>query len=369
MDSRERVIAAINHRRPDRVPLDGDFRPDVWDKLVHHFGTTETDEIMETLGLDIYYSEIEPGPDFEELAVPSPWRLPGIGVGRKNLVVSKESGELEDEYGICRIPNSTGLYWRYAYHPLAEADLGGVKKYRFPEPKLIERYTDICSDVARWKSKYFTAVEMQNIFKLSWELRGFERYMMDLTQEPKLVETLADRALEHLVHQSQQIARCGVDMIMVAGDIAMQESMMISPRTWRKYFKPRLREWLEEVKREYDICFMFHSDGNMEAIFDDLVEIGFDIIDPIQPECMDVQSIIQRFGDKVCLRGTISCQRTLAFGTPDDVADEVRQRISHSGRSGGLILAPSNTVQPDVPLGNILALYETAKHVSLGNSI
>ena len=100
---------------------------------------------------------------------------------------------------------------------------------------------------------------------------------------------------------------------------------------------------------------------DMEPVFGDLVEIGFDVINPIQPECMDVVEIKHRFGDQVCLHGTISCQKTLPFGTPDDVAAEVRQRISCCGEDGGLILCPSNNIQPDVPVENIMALYTSAK--------
>ena len=110
---------------------------------------------------------------------------------------------------------------------------------------------------------------------------------------------------------------------------------------------------------------MFHSDGNLEAIFDDLVEIGFDCIDPIQPECMDVVDIKRRFGSRVCLHGTISCQHTLPHGTVAEVEAEARERIHSCGRDGGLILSPSNTIQMDVPVENILALYDTAKNLSL----
>jgi uroporphyrinogen decarboxylase len=365
VNSKKRVLAAMNHKIPDRIPLDGDFREDVWTKLEDHFGTSNTDEIMESLGLDFRYAQMEPASFFAERAIPSPFPILGIGEGRRNLVIRRNNGWLEDEYGICRIPNSTGLYWRYASHPLAEAGLTEVRDYEFPDPKLKERYSGIDSDVIRWKDSYVTVVEMKNIFKLSWELRGFELYMMDLALEPRLVEVLADRALEHLIEQSKQLVKCGVDMIMIAGDIAMQETMMLSPQMWRKYFKPRLRTWLEEVRGEGDIFFMFHSDGNMEPVIDDLVEVGFDVIDPIQPECMDVLEIKRRIGSRVCLHGTISCQRTLPFGTPDDVADEVRQRIFCCGQDGGLILSPSNTVQPDVPVENILALYMTAKSIPL----
>lgn len=365
MNSKKRVLAAINHQKPDRIPLDGDFRQDVWTKLEDHFETTNADEIMGALGLDFRYGQMEPASFFAERAIPSPFPILGIGEGPRNLVIRRDTGWLEDEYGICRIPNSTGLYWRYASHPLAEAGLAEIRDYEFPNPKLKERYLGIGSDVFRWKDSYVTVVEMRNIFKLSWELRGFEHYMIDLSLEPRLVEALADRVLEHLIEQSKQLVKCGVDMIMIAGDIAMQETMMLSPQMWRKYFKPRLRTWLEEARGEGDAYFMFHSDGNMVSVIDDLVEVGFDVIDPIQPECMDVVEVKRRFGSQVCLRGTISCQRTLPFGTPDDVADEVRQRISCCGLDGGLILSPSNTVQPDVPVENILALYMTAQNTPL----
>jgi len=366
MNSKERVVAAITHQRPDRVPLDGYFRQDVWSKLESHFGTKDPEEIMEALGLDLRYSMLEPSASFTERARPSIWQIPEIGMGRKNLVITRENGWLEDEYGICRAPHDSGLYWLYTYHPLADAGMDEVKKYRFPDPQLDERYRDIRRDTTFWGDHYFVAVELWNVFKSSWELRGFERYMMDLHLEPQLVETLADRVLEHRIQQSKRIIGCGIDMLVIMGDIAMQDTMMLSPQIWRKYFKPRLKIWLEEIRKERDIYAMFHSDGNMEAVFGDLVEIGFDVINPIQPESMDVIRIKGRWGDRVCLHGTISCQETLPFGTPEDVSAEVRRRISCCGKDGGLILSPSNTIQPDVSLENMLALYSTAKDFSLG---
>jgi uroporphyrinogen decarboxylase len=365
MTSKQRVLAALDQQTPDRIPLDGSFREGVWAGLEGYYGTSDAEKVMENLGLDIRYPQMEPAAVFADQAVPSPWPILDIGVGKRNLGIWRDDGGIEDEYGVRRVPNSTGMYWLYSHHPLAEADLEEVRKYRFPDPRPGERYRSIRSDVARWGDSYFTVMEIRNVFKLSWELRGFERYMMDLSSDPLLVETLADRALEHLVEISRHLVRCGVDMLMITGDIAMQEKMMISARMWRKHFKPRLRTWLREVRKERDVRFMFHSDGNMTDVMEDLVEIGFDAITPIQPECMDVNEIKRRFGSRVCLHGTISCQKTLPFGTPGDVADEVRRRIEGCGKDGGLILSPSNTVQPDVPLENVLALYQTARSFSL----
>lgn len=365
MNSRERVIAAINHDRPDRVPLDGQFCRESWAKLERHFGTTDAEEVTRALGLDIRYSILEPSATFRERATPSPWQIADLGTGRDNLVILRENGWLEDEYGICRVPSSTGLSFGYTYHPLAQAGLEEVRAYQFPHPEAPERYENVLSDVARWKGSHFITVELSNTFKTSWELRGFEQYLMDLILEPRLAETLAQRALEHRIEQSKQLVRCGADMIVMYGDIAMQEGMMFSPQIWRKYFKPGLRTWLQEVRREGNIYFMFHSDGDIEPVLEDVVEIGFDVINPIQPECMDVVDIKCRFGDRVCLHGTISCQQTLPYGNPEDVEAEVRQRIDCCGKDGGLILSPSNTITPDVSLENILALYLTAENSSL----
>ena len=363
MDHRERVIRAIEHKQPDRVPVDGGFRQDVMAKIGESLGIGDPEEIKVNLGLDIRYTMMEPGSVFAEKAEPSPWQIPDMGMGKQNLIIKRENGWLEDEYRICRVPNSSKLYWHYAYHPLGEAEQDDIMKYRFPDPARPERYASIQSDIMHWGNKYFTAVQIWNVFKTSWELRGFERYMMDLSLDPRLVEILADRALEHRIEQSKQLVRHGIDMLAIMGDIAMQNGMMLSPAMWRKYFKPRLKTWLEEVRRENDVYMMFHSDGNMEAVFDDIIEIGFDVIHPIQPECMDVEKLIKRYGSQVCLYGTISCQQTLPFGTPQEVAEEVKQRITVCGEDGGLILGPSNTVQPDVPVENILTLYQTARNM------
>jgi len=365
MNSRERSIAALRLQKPDRVPLDGSFRGDVWSGLEQHFGTSDAEVIRRKLGLDFRHCIVGPGAEFAGRAAPSPWQIPDIGVGPSNLVRTRDNGWLEDEYGICRVPNSTGLYWHYAFHPLAQASLQEVQSYAFPDVRTPERYEQMGSDLTCWKSRFICSADVPNIFKTCWELRGFDRYMMDLVLAPRLVDTLAERALEHRLEQSKQLVRRGVDMIRITGDIAMQTGMMLSPKLWRRVFKPRLKTWIQEIRRGAEVYFAFHSDGNMEAVFADVVEIGFDAIHPIQPECMDVAEIKRRFGDQVCLQGTISCQQTLPHGTAEDVSREVRERIACCGQDGGLILGPSNVVQPDVPVDNILALYLTAQNLPL----
>jgi len=365
VNSRERVIAALEQTGPDRVPLDGSFRQDVWKKLEDHYGTRDSETIKEYLGLDFRYPMLEACHSFASQAIPSPIQIPEIGVGNQNLVLLLENSWMKDEYGICKIPSDDELYWQYTLHPLADAGIDEIKKYTFPDPGLPERYVNVRADVDRFGNSHFIGVELWNIFKTSWELRGWEQYLTDMYLQEELVETLADRILEHRIEQSRQIAECGVDMIFIMGDIAMQNSMMLSPELWRKFFKPRLEIWIREIRKDYDIYFMFHSDGDMGPVFEDLIEVGFNAIDPVQPECMDVGDIAKRYGKEVCLHGTISLQVTLPHGTTEDVINEVHERISCCGRDGGLILAPANTVQPDVPIENILALYDTVRNYSL----
>jgi uroporphyrinogen decarboxylase len=173
--------------------------------------------------------------------------------------------------------------------------------------------------------------------------------------------------LEFKLEQVRAYARMGVDIISVDGDIAMKDNLMMSPTVWRKFFKSREAKLVEEGKKWGVRHFFFHSDGNLMPVLADLIEIGFTIIDPIQPECMDPLEVKRLYGDKISLHGTISCQWTLPFGNPAKVRAEVRDRISYLGKNGGLVLAPNNTVQYDVPLRNLLAVYDTARESS-GNA-
>jgi len=156
----------------------------------------------------------------------------------------------------------------------------------------------------------------------------------------------------------------GADVIQMAGDIATEQAMMISPTWWRAEIKPRLARVIAATRRP-SAYYYFHSDGAMQTVIPDLVEIGFDIVDPVQPECMDVVEIKRRYGDQVTLHSTLSSQHTLPFGTPDDVRAEVRARVRECGYNGGLILAPSNVVQHDVPLANLLALCDVIRRAGM----
>jgi uroporphyrinogen decarboxylase len=137
---------------------------------------------------------------------------------------------------------------------------------------------------------------------------------------------------------------------------------------WRKWFKPRLAKvWAAARRVKPDLLISYHSDGFIEPFIPELIEIGLDLLNPIQPECMDPSDIKRKFGDRLAFFGTIGNQTTLPFGSPDDVRREVRQRIETVGKGGGLVLAPSHMIEPDVPWANVQAFFEAAEEYGYYN--
>jgi hypothetical protein len=202
---------------------------------------------------------------------------------------------------------------------------------------------------------------MFTFFRSGWELRGFEQWLIDLALDAPIVPRVLDLLLEQKLEEVRLLADVGVDIMSLGGDIAMHRTLFMQPDTWRKHFKWRDALVVEEGRKHGIERFYFHTDGNLMEVMEDLIEIGFTIFDPIQPECMDPYEVKERFGDRITLHGTISSQHTLPFGTPEDVRREVRERIERCGQDGGLVIAPNNVVQFDVPLENLLALYDAAK--------
>jgi uroporphyrinogen decarboxylase len=152
-------------------------------------------------------------------------------------------------------------------------------------------------------------------------------------------------------------------MIKVVGDVAMQDRIIMGPKPWREVDKPRWAKLIAACRAANPaIRFFFHSDGKLTDLVDDLVDVGFTVINPIQPECMDPVMVKKRWGSRITLHGCISIQKTLPFGTVADVRNEVEALIRECGRDGGLVLMPSNVIQPDTALENIIACYHAARN-------
>jgi uroporphyrinogen decarboxylase len=201
-----------------------------------------------------------------------------------------------------------------------------------------------------------------SIWENAWQMRGMAQLFYDMTDNPRLAERLLDGVTEAWCDGVRGLAAAGVDMVRMVEDVGMQDRMMMSPALWRTWLKPRSAR-LIRAAREVNpaVLVQYHSDGWIEPIIEDLIEIGVDVLDPVQPECMDPADIKRRFGDRISFYGTVGTQTTFPHASPKEMARVVCERIETVGAGGGLIIAPTHVLEPDVPWANVEAFLEAVE--------
>ena len=353
MKPRDRVKLALNHERPDRCPMQISFTPEFAERLradmqikgeqVHNpHGGGNTYELERSLGEDMLLTS----------------------VGWANSYYMDDKPYI-DEWGVgwdvhpYETPFGVGHYTEMVSHPLA--DDSAISSYRSPDPHRTELYVASEQMLSTFKDEYWiVGVTVTTIFETAWALRGLEQMMLDMAMEPDLANQILDFPYQYHLAAAKKLVEMGVDMIWTGDDVGSQDQMMISPRMWREFFKPRMADFISELKAiNPDVKVAYHTDGYVEPIIPELIEIGLDVLNPIQPASMDPADIKKKFGDKLSFWGSIDEQHTLPFGSPEDVATEVRQRLETVGYNGGLILSPTHHVQLDTPLENFWAMVNT----------
>lgn len=362
MDSRSRVKCALNRQKPDRPPVDGWFGPLAWKRLGAYYSAKNDEDLLKHLGIDFRPIVMEPGPGFREKADFFP--LNAVGLHEASYtVIPVGKGLYEDEWGVRIGVDENNTNWHYAYHPLAGKVIDDTSidvRPMLPDLKKAGRFQKAKELSAGWKKDYIVLAGVSTLFRQAWILTGFTEFLECLLSNPKGVESLLDQLFVYFVEQTERYIDAGADIIQLLGDLGSQSSMFLSPELWRRVFKPRMKALIDRTKRD-DVFFFLHSDGNIDPIIPDLIEIGLDMLNPIQPECMDPLAFKKEYGKDLALYGTISMQRTLALGSPQDVRKEVHSRVEECGFDGGLILAPSNVITDDIPIENVVTLYETIK--------
>jgi uroporphyrinogen decarboxylase len=353
MRHRDRVMMALNHEAPDRCPMQVSFTPEFavrlrqdmqvkGEKLHNPHGGGNTYELERALGEDMlltsvgwansYYADTKPYTD--------EW---GIHWGIQ---------EYETALG-------TGWYTEMVQHPLADED--ALSSYQPPDPNRPELYEDPARVIREFKDEYWiVGVTVTTIFETAWALRGYEKMLMDLALNPDLADAILEIPYQYHLTAAKKLVELGVDMIWTGDDVGAQHAMLISPQTWRKFLKPRLANFIAELKAiNPDVKVAYHSDGNILPIIPELIEIGLDVLNPIQPASMPPAEVKKQFGDKLCFWGTVDEQHTLPHGSAADVKAEVIDRLQTVGKDGGLIIGPTHHVQLDTPLDNFWAMVNT----------
>ncbi len=359
MRHRDRVLMALHHEEPDRCPWQASFTPEFNARLAADEGLTERARHNPHGGGNTYVLERLLDQDL---------LLTSVGWANSYYAMealSQDSETYTDEWGVGwrNAPYQTrfgvGHYTEIVGHPLA--DERALDAYRPPDPHRPELYADAERVIHAYADEYWiVGVTVTTIFETAWALRGYAQMLMDFALNPDLVDRIFEIPFRYHLAAARRLVELGVDMIWIGDDVGAQHHMLVAPATWRRFFKPRMAEFIATLKAVNPrVKVAYHSDGAIEPIIPDLIDIGLDVLNPIQPACMDPERLKSAYGDRLCFWGSVDEQHTLPFGSPADVRSEVLARLRTLGRRGGLILGPTHHVQLDTPLENFWALADT----------
>ncbi|TKJ47566.1 hypothetical protein CEE34_03265 [Candidatus Aerophobetes bacterium Ae_b3a] len=360
MNSKERVLTAVAHSQPDRIPVDYWAVPELTETLLEKFGLVNEEQLLEKLKIDIRYVKPDyTSSDFEEQP---------DGSLHKRL----SDGTFIDIWGVKRKKITWG---RGSYLEVINSPLGGansvkeIENHSWPDVGAFN-YESILKQCLNYKDFAIICTgdrltTRASIFKLAMYLRGMDKFFMDLALNPGLVEALVAKLLEfHLEHNRRifEAAAKNVDIFMLGDDFGSENGLLISLAMFRKFFKPALQDLINLAKK-FNLKTMLHTCGGVRELIPDLIEIGLDILNPIQTRAkgMDPKKLKKEFGKDICFHGSIDIQKTLPFGTPDEIKRTVNSHIKTLGEGGGFILAPSHNLQMDIPIDNIIAIYEAER--------
>jgi uroporphyrinogen decarboxylase len=259
-----------------------------------------------------------------------------------------------------------GQYEGYAYWVFGDATaVSDLKNHSWPTPDWWN-FSQLPAMIERLQQDgpFHVRFRLGSFFEQAWALRGLEQFMLDIVMEPAIPEYIMDRILEvHLENLKTVLELAGdqLDMVYTYDDVATQNSLLISPKAWRTLIKPRHQKILDLI-HSYGKPAMYHCDGAVAPLIPELIDMGVDVLNPIQPDAkgMDPTTLKADYGRQLTFHGGVDIIKTLPRGTTEQVQAEVRARVKLLGQDGGYIMCSSHHIQPDTPLENVLAMYDPA---------
>ncbi len=330
INKKEAVKEAIAHRDVFPVPYFLTFDAYLEDKLRKHF---HTDDLRRTLGDYIFYTPVVP-------IIP------------EGLV----DGSYTDIFGVrwVGVGNTRG---QAKDHPLKKPSMRG---YRFPEPcppktvKRIERQIELHKDV-------YILVKLGDLFERAHFMRGMPQLLVDFYRNPNFVDELFRGITEYNLGVIERLSSLKIDGLWLSDDYGAQNGLLMSPRHWRRFIKPHLRAIIQKV-HEVGFDFFLHSDGDITDLIPEIVELGVDVIQPLQSECIDIMEIKKRYGDAITIFSGTGAQGALLTKTPEEIGRNVRSLCRSLGKGGGFILCPGIQIMHNTPFENVLAFIDVAMH-------
>ena len=276
-----------------------------------------------------------------------------------------KEGTTIDPYGVAHEPGSAAAFhMKKMYSPMADFDsVEQILAYPLPEYRANALASTVVSvEKAHDNDQIAVGGLGCTVWERAWYLRGMENLMADMMMDDPMAEALLDRITDVSVRRAESYARSGVDVLLLGDDIGMQHSIMMSESLYCEWLKPRLARVIRAAKAiNPNIIITYHSCGFVTPMIPHLMETGIDVLDPVQPECMDFREIHEKFGDVLSFHGTIGTQTTMPFGTPDDVRREVFRNLEIAGNKGGLFACPTHLLEPEVPVENVVAYIKACQ--------
>jgi uroporphyrinogen decarboxylase len=354
MNSRERVLTAMRRTGiPDRVPLQFDLSRPLIETLAAKYAVPAqyTTSYYEDLTYRISANELR-------IAMGSDCVVVGAGLPAGYIHSTTNDGSIINEFGM---KMQQGLYWMDVVDgPFSGgASIRDVLEFPFPDPLDESRYEDAKKYIDRYKGDYFIIGDIEvTMFDFAWHMVGLERFLSDMATGEPYVEALIDRCMEFSLQVGKRLIQLGVDGIWGADDFGTQNGMMISPSMFRRIFKPRLAALVRELRAvNADVVVMYHSDGAVAPILGDLIEIGVDVFNPVQPNVPghEPSALKAAFGGQLSFWGAIDQQYLLPRGTAEEIDRGVASVIHALGAGGGYMCAPAHILQADTPVENVEA--------------
>ena len=376
MTSRRRVLKALNHQTPDRVPIDlGGFQTGIhrnaYVPLLDHLGIRDDvtildpvqqlarpcEELLERFHVDVRYV-VAHGPEGFRGSI------------EQNTRDGRLWHDLKDEFGVVwSMPDDRPLYMDISRHPLANATLADLADYPFPRGDDPTRFTGLReqAQMLRRETPYALSTGIGGVvYEICWYLRGLERWFMDTIENPAFCEALLDKTLEFWMGYYREFMKeIGdlVDVMMIGDDIGGQSGPLFSPSFYRRVVKPRQKKLVQHIKHLTDAKIWYHTCGSVRQLIPDLLDNGIDILNPVQISAADMapRDLKADFGDRLTFwGGGIDTQHVLSVASPDEVTEHVRRNLEVFKPGGGYVFNSVHNIQAGVPPENIVAMFAAA---------
>jgi uroporphyrinogen decarboxylase len=368
---RDRVLTTLDHREADRVSMDlGGTQTGIlvapYNELKKALGLNTPTQVSNTvLGLAYIEEAVLQRFDIDFRHV-----LPGQADQYHFELLTDDS--FYDEFGTRWRRPPGGHYYDMVEFPLASCKLEVLEKYQWPDPEDPGRVRGVRDELTRLRAETDCALEagLVGLWETAWFTVGLERMLFALADNPDFVEALMDRTLEFLLRMhGAYLDTAGpyLDLVTLWDDYGVQSTSLISPALWRRLVKPRLAKLTAMIRSKTPAMIGIHSCGSIVSLLDDLVDVGIQVINPVQVSAkgMRLTELKRRYGDRLVFWGAIDTQHLLPTGTVSEVAQAVCDTIATLGGGGGYILAAVHNIQPGVPAENIVTMYDTARRINL----